>query len=181
LRQQQENHNTMNKPLKIVLGAILVLVIAGASFYGGVVFGKNQTTASAASVPMNFPEGFQPPESAAAPGDGTRPFGGRGQGGAAGDFAAPDGMTFGAIESIDGNTLTVTTQAGGTVTVQVTDTTLIEKNASVQVADLAAGDTVIVSGSDNSDGSVTARSVQVAPAGRFMPGGPQTGAAPAGQ
>lgn len=171
----------MNKPLKIILSGAIVVLIAGASFYSGMVVGKSQAAASAAAVPMNFPEGFQPPDGAAAPGDGTRPFGLRGQGGAAGDFAAPDGMTFGAIESIDGNTLTVTTQAGGTVTVQVTDTTLIEKNASVRVADLAAGDTVIVSGSDNDDGSVTARSVQVAPAGRFMPGGPQTGAAPAGQ
>lgn len=168
----------MNKPLKIILGVIFLAAIAGASFYAGTSVGKSQAAASAASVPMNFPEGFQPPDSAAAPGDGTRPFGGRGQND---DFTAPAGMTFGAIESIDGNTLTVTTQAGGTVTVQVTDTTLIEKNASVQVTDLAAGDTVIVSGSDNSDGSITARSVQVAPAGRFMPGGPQTGAAPSGQ
>lgn len=156
----------MNKPLKIVLGIILMLVIAGASFYGGMVVGKNQATASAAAVPMNSPEGFQPPDGAAVPGNSTRSFGARGQGGAAGDFAAPDGMTFGEIESIDGNTLTLTTQAGGTVMVQVTDTTLIEKNASVEISDLIAGDTVIVSGSDNSDGSITARSVQVAPAGQ---------------
>jgi hypothetical protein len=159
----------MNKTLRIILAVVVVVLIVGASFYGGMVFGKNQVTASAASVPMNFPEGFQPPDGAAAPGDGARPFGGRGQ---AGDGAAPAGMTFGQIESIDGNTLTLTTQAGGTVTVQVTNTTLIEKNASVQVSDLAAGDTVIVSGSDNEDGSVTARSVQVAPAGRFMGGPP---------
>jgi hypothetical protein len=162
----------MNKTLKIILAVVVVVLIAGASFYGGMVFGKNQASASAATVPMNFPEGFQPPGGAAVPGDGARPFGGRGQGGAAGDVAVAAGMTFGQIESVDGNTLTLTTQAGGTVTVQVTTTTLIEKNASVQVSDLAAGDTVIVSGSDNEDGSVTARSVQVAPAGRFMGGPP---------
>jgi hypothetical protein len=172
----------MNKTLKIILAVVVVVLIAGASFYGGLVFGKNQASASAATVPMNFPEGFQPPGGAAAPGDGARPFGGRGQGGAAGDGAAagnvPDGMTFGQIESIDGSTLTLLTQTGGAVTVQVTDTTLIEKNTSVDVTDLATGDAVIVSGSDNDDGSITARSVQVAPAGRFMP---NPGGAPSDQ
>lgn len=166
----------MNKTLKIILSAVAILVIAGASFYGGMVYGKNQATAAAATVSMNMPAGFQPPNGTAAPGDGTRPFNGRGQGDGTGGFAAqpgnvPDGMTFGQIESIDGNTLTLTTQAGGTVTVQVTDTTLIEKNASVSVSDLAVGDAVIISGNPNDDGSIAARSVQVAPAGRFL-GGP---------
>lgn len=170
----------MNRTLVIILGVVGVLIIAGASFYGGMVYGKNQAAASVATAPMNFPEGFQPPDGVTFSADGTRAFGGRGQGDAAGGLAAPDGMTFGEIESIEGNTLTLTTQAGGTMTVQVTDTTLIEKNASVAVSDLVAGDTVIVSGSDNDDGSITARSVQVAPAGRFM-GGPQTGAAPGNQ
>ena len=54
---------------------------------------------------------------------------------------------------------------------KVTDTTLIEKNASVTVAELTTGETIIVSGTPGSDGSITARSVQVAPAGRFGPGG----------
>lgn len=172
----------MNKALKITLAVIGVLLVAGVSFYGGMMVGKNQTMASAAAVSMNFPEGFQAGDGAALPGDGTRPVGGRGQGGAfaapAGDL--PGGMTFGEIESIDGNTLTLTTQAGGTVTVQVTDTTLIEKNASVDVADLAVGESVIVSGSDNDDGSITARSVQVSPAGRMM-GGRPPGDAPSNQ
>ena len=77
-------------------------------------------------------------------------------------------MTFGTVEGIEGNTLTITTQAGGTVKVQVTDTTLIEKNASVRSLTWLPDDTVIVSGSDNTDGSITARSVQVAPAGRLF-------------
>jgi hypothetical protein len=161
----------MNKTLKIILSVAAVVLIAAGSFYGGMVIGKNQAAASAAAGPINFPQGFQP-------GDGAPPIAGRRQDGTAGGFGAQPGMTFGQIESIDGNTLTLTTQAGGTVTVQVTDTTLIEKNASVDVTDLAAGDTVIVSGSDNDDGSITARSVQVAPAGRFMP---NPGGAPADQ
>lgn len=154
----------MNKTLKIILGAVVLLVIAAASFYGGMVYGKSQAADSVTAAPAGFPAAVVPLNGQ--PGDllGQRPLGQNGAGG----FAAPAGMTFGQIEAIDGNTLTVTTQAGGTRTVQVTDTTLIEKNASVAVSDLAAGDTVIVSGSDNDDGSITARSVQVAPAGRFL-------------
>jgi hypothetical protein len=167
----EENSKTMNKPLKIILGVILVLVIAAGSFYGGMVFGKNQSAASAATVPMNFPEGFQPPDGAALPGDGTGRFGARGQGGAAGDFAAQPGMIFGEIQSIDGDTLLIVDANGAQKSVQVTKTTLIEKNASVEITDLATGEIVIVSGSENDDGSVTARSVQVAQAGRML-GGP---------
>jgi hypothetical protein len=44
--------------------------------------------------------------------------------------------------------------------VHATDTTLIEKYMTVGVADLQAGERVVVSGSQNDDGSVTARSIQ---------------------
>jgi hypothetical protein len=168
----------MNKALKVILGVVVVVVIAAGSFYGGMVFGKSQASASAATVPMNFPEGFQPPDGAALPGDGAGRLGARGQGGAAGGFAVQPGMIFGEIQSIDGDILLVVDANGAQKRVQVTNTTLIEKNASVEVTDLVTGETVIVSGSENDDGSVTARSVQVAPAGRFM-GGP--GGAPADQ
>ncbi len=161
----------MNKPLKIILGVVVIVLIAAGSFYGGMVFGKQQATATAAAVPMNFPEGFQRPDGAALPGDGTGRLGARGQDGAAGGFAAQPGMIFGEIQSIDGDILLVVDANGAEKRVQVTNTTLIEKNASVDVTDLAAGETVIVSGSENDDGSITARSVQVAQAGRMM-GGP---------
>ena len=159
----------MNKTLKIILGIVVVVVIAGGSFYGGMVYGKQQATATAAAVPMNFPEGFQPPNGAAAPADGAGRFGTRGQG-AAGGFAAQPGMLFGEIQSIDGDTLVIADPNGQQTRVQVTNTTLIEKNASVDVSELETGETVMVSGSENDDGSVTARSVQVAPAGRMMAG-----------
>ena len=54
----------MNKTVKIILGVVVVALIAAGSFYGGMVFGKQQATATAAAVPMNFPEGFQPPDGA---------------------------------------------------------------------------------------------------------------------
>jgi hypothetical protein len=72
---------------------------------------------------------------------------------------AGGGGVSGAIASIDGTTLTVTTRTGS-VQVKTTDTTLIEKYASVGVAELAVGEQITVLGSTNEDGSVTARSIQ---------------------
>jgi hypothetical protein len=63
--------------------------------------------------------------------------------------------------------------------VKVTDTTLIEKQASVKLSDLSQGETVMISGSTGADGTVTARTVQVAPRGRFGPGGPEAQGTPA--
>lgn len=71
----------------------------------------------------------------------------------------PGGGVSGSIASIDATTLTVTTRSGN-VQVTTTDTTLIEKYATVGVQDLAVGDQITVMGSTNADGSVTARSIQ---------------------
>ncbi|MFN2167600.1 MAG: DUF5666 domain-containing protein [Anaerolineae bacterium] len=156
----------MNRILQIIIAVVVIVVIAGASFYGGMVYGQNR--ASTASAAGFADRQFTSPDGQ----DGNFP-GFRGQNGdGTGGFTAQPGTAFGQIESIEGNTLTVTDRSGNQVQVQVADTTLIEKNASVSVTDLVAGDTVMVSGSENDDGTITARSVQVAPAGRFFGGNP---------
>ena len=151
----------MSKPMQILVGLVALILVAAGSFYGGMIFGEQQATASP-------PGGSELPADAAGfspnPASGET---GRGQPGAGGRFAARPGMLFGQIESIDGSTLVIANVEGQQTRVEVTDTTLIEKNTSVTIADLKVGETVMVSGSDNSDGSVTARSVQVAPVGRL--------------
>jgi hypothetical protein len=66
---------------------------------------------------------------------------------------------MGTIKSVEGDTLVVTTAEGDTQ-VHATGTTLIEKYTAAGVGDLEIGERVIVSGSQNDDGSVTARSIQ---------------------
>lgn len=158
----------MRKPISIIIIALAFILVAAGSFYGGMVYGKQQTNAT-------FAAGF--PNGQAGDFQGFRTRGQNGQGGEG--IGQQAGVTFGEIQGIEGNTLTVTDRNGNPLHVQVADTTLIEKNASVSVSDLAIGDTVIVSGNTNDDGSITARSVQVAPAGRFFggnAGGPPGGA-----
>lgn len=165
----------MNKALFSVLAVILVLAIAGASFYGGMVYGKSQAQTS---VVTTFQGG-------AAPGaqvQGGVPFANitpgangfvRGQrnGQTGGGFVA------GTIKQVADGSLILTDSDGKETQVKVTDTTLIEKNQSVKLSDLAEGETVLVSGSTAADGTVTARSVQVSPQGRFgfAGGGPADG------
>lgn len=156
----------MSKPMQIILSLVVLILVAAGSFYGGTVFGRQQANAATLSSAPGLPE-FDMQADAAPFGDPAAGAGEGGQGGVGWRFAAQPGMLFGQIESIDGTTLVISDVNGQQRQVQVTDTTLIEKNASVTVANLEAGETVMVSGNENEDGSVTARSVQVAPAGRL--------------
>jgi hypothetical protein len=151
----------MNRVVTIVLGILLVVAIAGGSFYGGMVYGKNQAESE-------FP----------ALGEFEGMPGGRGQfGGEAGARPGADtgqtertqgGSLFGEIQSIGDGEMTIVDQSGEKVQIYVTDTTLIQKQAEVTLADLDEGETVVISGSRGDDGSITARTLQVSPAGGFF-------------
>ncbi|MCX7708106.1 MAG: DUF5666 domain-containing protein [Anaerolineae bacterium] len=147
----------MNRTVKIILGIILLLAVAAGSFYGGTVYGKNQAQASFAAARQRGSLPFNP--------QGT-PFPGMGQ-----RNAQQPGMLFGQIAEIGDGTIVVTDANGKQVQVKVTDTTLIEKQASVSLSDLTAGETVLISGRQEADGSITARSIQAGAAGRFGFGG----------
>jgi hypothetical protein len=156
----------MNRTVRIILGIVVLVLVAGASFYGGTVYGKSQAQAALAARRQGaFP-------GAGANGQFT------GQPGPNGRTGGQGGMLFGQIKEIGEGALTVTDNNGKETKVTVTDTTLIEKQASVKLTDLAQGETVMVSGSQGTDGTITARSVQVAPMGRFGPGGPGAAGTP---
>mgnify|MGYP001432872442 CR=1 FL=1 len=156
----------MSKGLYTILAVVLVVIIAAGSFYGGTLFGKSQaqTTGVASGA---FPGGAA---FAGAPGTVGTP-GARGQRG-----ALAGNMTFGTIKEIGDGMLILTDSNGKDTQIKVTDTTLIEKNASVKLSDLTPGETLMVSGSAAADGTVTARSMQVAQQGRFGFGGGTNGA-----
>jgi hypothetical protein len=155
----------MNRIVKIVLGVVLVLAIAAGSFYGGMLYGQNQAEAQPqAQAGLAVPEGMV-----------VRGSGDPGQvppGGAPGGNRRQGGMLVGEITVIGDGVLTLEDESGEEVQVYVTDTTLIQKQADVTIADLEEGETVFVSGSRGDDGSVTARMVQVTSGEGFgMPGG----------
>jgi len=69
---------------------------------------------------------------------------------------------MGTIEEVGDDTLVITTEED-TIQIETTDTTLIHKYAIVTIADLEAGERVVVSGTRKEDGSYAARSIQVLP------------------
>ena len=148
----------MNRTVMIVLGVLVVGLVAAGSFYGGMVYGKNQaeTTLPVAGEGGVFPGGRGQ--------FGQRPGA---QGGAEEGQLLRDqsGMLFGEIQSIGAGEMIVIDASGEQITIYVADTTLIQKQADVTLADLEEGETVIISGNRDDDGNITARSLQVTTGG----------------
>jgi len=136
----------MNKKTSIIVLVVVLVVIAGGAFYGGMLYGKSQ---SAASLRSNF-SAFR----------GTR--------------TGANGANFilGDIISEDSSSITLQLpNNGGSKIIFYSATTQITKTDSGTADDLKTGASVSVSGTTNSDGSVTANSIQIRPAG-VNPGGP---------
>jgi len=159
----------MNKTLQIIVGLIVLIAVAAGSFYAGTIYAQQQQTANRAAQLANR-QGQNPNlniDNADGNAARNQPGGRLGNQDGGRNAGQGGGGTFGQIDEIDGDTLIVTTRNGNQIKVLVTGTTLIEKYASVSATDLEIGETLVISGSKNEDGSITARSLQVAPAGRM--------------
>jgi len=135
----------MKKTVIIIVALLVVLAAVAGSFWAGMSFG--QARANQGRQQFRGPGGQGP---------GLLRTPQPGQGGP-GRFG---GGIMGTVEAVEGDTLVVTTQEGD-ISVQTTDTTLIEKYTTVAISDLEAGEGVMVSGTRQDDGSYTARSIRV--------------------
>jgi hypothetical protein len=94
----------------------------------------------------------------------------RGQGGGGG-AAGGAGATIGTVQSVDGNKVTLATQNGQTVTVTLDDKTTISKTDTGATSDIANGQTLVIRGTTNADGTTSAQSVSIGAAGGLGAGG----------
>jgi hypothetical protein len=85
-------------------------------------------------------------------------------GGGAGGFAG-GGATFGTVSSISGDNLYITEASGNTVKVMLSSATKVTKNVGVGKKAVRPGDTVVVAGAKNSNGTVSATTLSDTGAG----------------
>lgn len=122
---------------------ILIMAAAGAAFLGGVKYGQNKIKSSRLGLQSM--------------GGGLR--GGR-QGG-----PSTGGFINGEILSKDEKSLTVKLRDGGSKIIFFSTSTEVGKFVQGTAADLVAGKSVMAAGKANSDGSITAQSIQIRPKG----------------
>ncbi|HTR19111.1 MAG TPA: hypothetical protein VMH91_04025 [Candidatus Paceibacterota bacterium] len=144
----------MNKTAWVTV-VVVAVVFAGGGYYVGA---KAQTS---------------PAPTSRFSGGGGATFVGRGGGG----FGGGGGATIGTILQVGNGSITLqlpnstsTTATTGTKIVLVGSQTQVQELQSVPVSSLSVGQTITVNGTANSDGSVTANSIQVLPAGVRRPG-----------
>jgi hypothetical protein len=77
---------------------------------------------------------------------------------------AGGGFLTGTVAAASSGSITLNTKDGSSHVVLVTPATTVSKSVSGTVADVAVGSTIIVSGTTNSDGSVSASLIQLRPA-----------------
>jgi len=82
------------------------------------------------------------------------------------------GMLSGTVTSQDSGSITLNTRDGSSRIVLITPVTSFLKSVNGVASDISIDTTVIVSGTTNSDGSITAQSVQIRPAGSVPSGFP---------
>jgi hypothetical protein len=127
---------------------VVLLIVAGGSFYAG-----KSMASTAAPARGQFAAGT----------GGAAGFAGRG--GAAGARGAGGGFTAGQIISSSNGSISIKQQNGSsTEIVLVSPATQILKTTTGSASDLTTGAQVTVTGTANSDGSLTATSVQIRPA-----------------
>lgn len=128
-----------------LITVVLVIVFAGAGFYGGMKYQQSQRGnfsgqfGNGQGMMRNNRSGFRP--------------------------------VAGEIISADEKSITVKLQDNSSKIIFINDKTVINKAQTVNKSELKVGEKVSVFGSENTDGSVTAQNVQLNPILRSINGG----------
>jgi Domain of unknown function (DUF5666) len=144
------------KTVFMILGGIVLLgLVAAGGFWGGMTYQSNRVDQARANFEAargqinrgQFPgdvPGF--PQGGLPGGQGAGFFGGRG--------------TTGQVKTVEGNVMTISTPQD-VITVNLSDSTQIEKSVAGTIADLEPGTRVLVAGERDADGNITASRITI--------------------
>ena len=138
----------------VILGSII-----GGALAGGIAIGKSQGRQEASQGLQNQTGGYYSLPSGlgnATTGQGNFQLPGNNTGISSGSRA-----TMGTVESVEGSVVTLKTQDGPTVLVNISDSTSIQKTIEGSLEDIAVGDSIAVSGDKNEDNSIDATSISL--------------------
>ena len=138
-----------NKKTGLIIGFIAVALIF---FYGGMSYEKTKIPVRGQGAQAFGQNGSF---------GGTRGAGTRMSGSTGGTGGA---ITNGEIISKDATSITVKLSTGGSKIIFLSDSTKVSKSVDGTSNDLTTGTNVMISGTSNSDGSISANSVQIRPA-----------------
>jgi hypothetical protein len=127
----------------IIVFIIIAIIIGIGAFYGGMQFQKSQANATQQQRRQAF----------TGPG-----FNQNGRPGNGNSFINGD------IISQDDKSVTLKLRDGGSKIIFFSDSTQITKSASGATSDLTTGENLMVTGTTNTDGSITAQTIQIRPA-----------------
>ena len=128
----------MMKPVYVIIIAIIAL---SAGFFGGMKYNQSKVTANRMNIFRQFDQEINGQNNIRRQVN-NRPVAGE-------------------IINIDGNSFTVKMSDEQSKIVLLKDTTQINQATKVSITDLKQGSQVVVFGSENSDGSVTAQNIQL--------------------
>jgi pectate lyase len=134
----------MNKNKMVSIMAIALIVVAGAFFFGGMKYAQAKAGKNMTGQAGNFQRG--------AGTGGNRPGGARGTAG---------GFTGGTVVSKDATSITVKARDGSSKIVFYTKGTPVMKTIPGSGSDIEVGKDITVTGTPNSDGSVSAETIQL--------------------
>lgn len=149
----------------VITTIVVALVVGGIGFFGGMKYGQSRALSPQVLQSMTQAQRqqlFSSFSGGQGGGAGGAGFGGRRNGGAGSQGGA--GFVNGQVISKDDKSITVKLNSGGSKIVFYSSTTNVGKTVQGSASDLAVGDNVVVNGTANSDGSVTAQNVQIRPA-----------------
>jgi hypothetical protein len=126
----------------IIIAVIAVVVVGAAAFWGGMKFGQSS---GAKRIGQGFPQGMA------------------GSGGGLKGIRTGANFINGDIISKDDKSITVKDRTGGSKIIFFSNSTEVSKFATGTASDLSIGTSVMANGNTNSDGSITAQSIQIRP------------------